>query len=302
MSFAFEKIGNAAITPGMALQLSHTPPRFWRVTHTFDTAVYIIAVSSPEGARDARRPVKKSYAELESLHKDGADWGRLSMPSKLEDLPRPDTDKARTLEAAWDRIRPLVELMQLEQNLDRTNFTSLIQARAELTDSSFRTVKRLLLRYYYFGQSKLALLPLSPGVSENSGYPTMTDESNKKTAPVKRRGRPTALAEKFGKNDFIVSEKDIGDMVETLEKALKKGTTYLSQAHEVYLAKAFQRRHPEIYDQYTAGNRDLPVTARQFRYYIKNHATLEEELSGNLRTRRKAWLSRICRGLRARDV
>src|SRR5260370_6889564 len=86
----------------------------------------------------------------------------------------------------------------------------------------------------------------------------------------------------MGRNDFIVGEDDIADMVACLKRQLRQQATYISAAHESYLAEEFRRRHPTLYTQYIEKKRVEPVTARQYRYYTNLHANLSHNLSHNL--------------------
>jgi len=98
--------------------------------------------------------------ELASLA--GSAWGRLPLPAiQSETLPS-GSEKEQYLEVAWSLLQPLIEAFDKESNLSRNRFASLISARAHATDSHVNTLRRMLLRYYYFGRTRLALLPLVP--------------------------------------------------------------------------------------------------------------------------------------------
>lgn len=282
----FETVPNASVSPGMVLRIGKQKERYLRITHAFASGVYGMWVDKPEDARYARRPAWISNAELKTMAgAAGSTWGRLVLPAALSTRPTRDSERAQELAAAWDLIRPLVRDFEREANLSRTTFTALIRARAQATDTSFTTLQRTLLRYYYFGGTRLGLLPLPRGVKPGTSAYGTTHEGMR--AP-KRRGRQTVLAKDLGRNEFIVSEADINDMVESLKRGLRKGPTFITEAHEDYLAQAFRRQHPEIYADYLEGKRLVPVTARQFRYYINTRARLSKEIAQNLRTHERA--------------
>lgn len=279
-AFVFEKIANALPTPGLALQLSENPAKYWRITHVFSDVLYVIPVTTVQGARDACRPMEKTFAQLDSLHQKGACWGRLSMPDELSTPPQPGGTEELNLSAAWNMIEPLVGALEHRENLDRGSFQQMINARAAATECTNTTVRRTLLRYYYFGRSKLGLLPLSRGQ-----VPLPLGRSAPTTVETKRRGRTSVLARnKFGRNQFVVSEDDIKDMVSVLKSQLTKGRALYTEAHETYLSTLFAKRHPKVYTDWVAQKCEEPVTYKQFYYHVDKYARLEEDLAKNLRT------------------
>ncbi|MFC5742891.1 integrase catalytic domain-containing protein [Dyella tabacisoli] len=282
----FDPVAQASPARGMVLRLGETDPRYLRITHLFYQCVYAMWVGEPEKARYARRPVRLSRKALKTLvQTPGATWGRLALPDALTVSPPKDSERALDLDAAWNLVEPLAQSLERESNLSRSMFTTLIQERAKATDTSFITLRRMLLRYYYFGQTRLGLLPLPTGVT-----PTNAPASRIRSAlgsndySPKRRGRQSILTQDLGKNDFVVSEDDIADMVAFLKSRLRHGVTFLTHAHEEYLGGPFRRRHPSLYAEYIAKQRPEPVSVRQFRYYIDRFARLENDLAANLRT------------------
>lgn len=281
---SFDPIANARPAPGLVLRIGATEPRYLRLTHVFRNCVYAMWVGEPEKARYARRPKKILNKTLLTLaQRPGALWGRLALPIAMSNPPPKDSERARDLEASWALVRPLAEILERESNLSRTMLTELIRTQADSSGSSFITLRRMLLRYYYFGQTRLGLLPLPSGVKPGEGKASLPSDVAD-ARPAKRRGRQSVLAQELGKNDFVVTEDDIADMIACLRSLLRKGATFVTHAHEDYLRLHFQRRHPDIYAQYLGKKRPEPVTARQFRYYINHHARLEDDLAVNLRT------------------
>ena len=298
----FEPVAGARPAAGMVLRVGDAREgRYLRLTHVFRDSVYALWVSEPEGARYARRPSRMPLEALDELAKvRESTWGRLVLPPALSQSPPSDSPLATSLESAWQLIEPLVEDLKSETALSRSRFTALIQQRAEATQSSFVSLRRMLLRFYYFGGTRFALLHLprgtKPGVRASSAQaPSQASEVVSKAVdapdglaavqrpPPKRRGRQPILSDEKGRVEFVVSEDDIQDMVKSLKRCLAKGPTYLPAAHEDYLSHEFALHHPESYQAYLADKSLVPVTVRQYRYYIQGCATLEEDLARNLR-------------------
>jgi putative transposase len=285
----FLSVPNSAPEPGMVLRLAHPDVRYLRVTHRFSKSVYVIWVGEPKEIRQTRRPVRKSLVDLEELVRNhGGEWGQLRLPAALTTAPAPDSKKAHDLNVAWELISPLIDSFEHEANLARTKFTSIIRARALEKNIDLAVLSRLLIRYYYFGKTRLGLLSLPRGTKPgDGGY--INDKLRDECLPrqPRRRGRKTSLARELGDNTFVVSKHDIEDMVSTFTSLLRAGPTHKSNAHERYLAGAFRKRYPELYVEYISGKRVEPVTARQYRYYIDRNAQMSEQLAENVRSHRR---------------
>lgn len=105
-------------------------------------------MSDAEQAGYARRPHRMTLAHLQKLSKSaGVTWGTLSLPISLSVLPSEESARLR-IESAWTLIEPLVTLLKNERVLDRNRFSSGIHKHAARTGVNFRTLRRLLLRYY----------------------------------------------------------------------------------------------------------------------------------------------------------
>ncbi len=286
----FQPIMNSTPAPGLVLRIGEIDSRYLRLTHVFEDSVYAMWVSEPEKARYARRPNRILIKALNQLIADNnSQWGRLTLPPSLAVPPSPESERQHELDNAWHLIKPLIEGFNSENNLARTRFSYLIRARSEALNVKFLTLFRMTLRYYYFGSTRLALLPLPPGVNaEKGGYSNNSGENNK----LKRRGRQSILSQELGVNSFIALDDDISDMIASLKTCLRRGPTYRSLAHEEYLATKFRIRHPEKYKAYLKREIPEPVTVRQFSYYIKKYAELENDLAKNLRSleRKKGYL------------
>lgn len=276
-------VNSPALTAGLVLRVGTESCRYLRLTHVFRTCVYGMWVSDPEAARYARRPHPIPLEDLQALAASpSAAWGRLVLPPALSTEPETGSDKAALLDSAWGLVQPLLQAFQRESNLSRQFFTALIHERAEKTESSPSTLLRTLLRYYFFGGTRMALLPLPPGIKP--GKAAYAEDAEAGRPPARRRGRQGALAGELGRNDFIVRSEDIQDMVACFKRLLRKGPTFKTTAHEDYLAREFRSRHRALYDKYASGAAPEPVTARQFRYYIDEHLRVSDELARNIRT------------------
>lgn len=277
---------NQAPVPGLVLRIGEAPSRYLRLTHVFDDCVYAMWVGEPEGARYARRPTPMPLRELQALAAlPLSAWGKLVLPPALTNQPTAGTEKSMELDAAWSLIEPLIKAFKHKANLSRHTFTALIRQHAIDTETSQTTLLRTVQRYYYFGGTRLALLALPPGVKPgNASYPASSGEHQE---PPRRRGRQAALAQELGRNEFIVRDEDIEDMVACFRGLLTKGPAFKTTAHEDYLAGAFRLRHPAVYHKYIANMAPEPVTARQFRYYVDEHLRVTDDLARNMRTHQR---------------
>ncbi|MEX3894040.1 hypothetical protein [Paraburkholderia sp. BR10954] len=261
---------NPALAAGLVLR-SGTAPEFQylRVTHVFRTCVYVMRIGEPVEVRTARRPRRVDRADIEKLAGEANScWGRVALPAALSDTPAKDSEKDRELEHSWAIIEPLVCAFKQEKNLNRYFFTRHISRRAELIQMSEVTLRKLLLRYYYFGSIKSALLPLpygpSPLYERQSDNAATTSSLAKKPA---RRGRKSANTSTLGVNDFVVSSDDIADMLHRFALEKNRDGHSLSKIHVDYLANEFRARNPHIMAEYVEKLRQVPVTLRQLRYY-----------------------------------
>ena len=279
----FTPIIGVAPSIGLVLRTVTNSETMLRITHCFKGCIFAMWVSTPEKAREAKRPQKFSLAQLEEwASADGATWGRLALPPRLCTPPIAESEEAHSLERRWQLIRPLIEAFDLETNLARDRYELLIRQQAKSTATNFLTLKRLLHRYYYFGRNVHALVELKRGKASPA-----TSEVKNAANPSRRRGPESILSKELGRNDFVLSTDDIDDMVQTLKHLLRKGRTTQTQAHETYLAEKFSQRHPKIYKEYIEHRRDLPVSYRQFKYHTDNHAQFEEQLVVNMRTHKR---------------
>lgn len=277
----FKALPRSSLRPGLALKLpsgTGEKVKYLRLTHVFERRVFGIWVSTPEAARYARRPTAFTSTEIQALAKQpGACWGRLQMPETLT-RPLSDVEKIQ-LQLTWSFVSPVIHELSKEKNIASRLFTALIKAQATKVQMTYFTMLRLVKRYYYFGLDTRALLELLSGPAPGAG-------GYRREATQQRRGRKSVLESELGANKFIAGEDDIAEMIETLKSQLRKGPTFLTHAHEAYLSGPFRKRHPKLYEQYTAEHAPEPVTVRQYRYYIANCAALPPDLQENLRGRK----------------
>ena len=279
----FTPIPNAAPAIGLVLRTNADSDCMLRITHSFKDCMFAMWVSTPAMARTAKRPQKFSYAELQKVATArGATWGRLALPARLCTPPIADSEDDLKLQASWQLISPLVEIFDLETNLARDRYEFLIRQHATSTNTNFKTLRRLLHRYFYFGRNIYALVELKRGKPS----PTASGGDNAVNCPG-RRGPKSILSKEMGMNDFVLSTEDINDMVLTLKSLLRKGPTTYTNAHDIYIARRFAKRHPEIYKEYIEFKRQLPISYRQFNYHVSNHGLLEERLAANLRSHQR---------------
>ena len=285
----FEEAVNAGCVPGIVIRVAESNPTYLRVTHVFPLCIYVMTIDGPERARYARRPRRLKNAEVETLLLEpGSRIGRIRLPSELTPPNPSESTRQTALESAWQMIEPLIDIFESETGLQRNRYTAAIRARAAEVQTSFISLNRMVLRYYYFGRAKFALLPLATGPKPGSTSigQSKTSISDPSFIP-KRRGRQSILSTALGKNNFVVSEDDIEDMVACLKSNLRKGATTVVSSHEDYLARNFKRRHPKEHELYLQNKIPEPVTKRQFDYYITLRERLEDDLAQNLRTHKR---------------
>ncbi|WP_125381115.1 hypothetical protein [Burkholderia cenocepacia] len=185
----FVAIPSATPAPGLVLRLSGSEPTYLRITHRFNTCVYAMWVSEAKLAHDARRPQRLLLHELAELaNATGSEWGRIVLPDAFKNIPDPKSDPDIRLQAIWKLVEPLLAQFSIEQNLTRGMFTRLIRDHAKVKLVSPVSLRRWVLRYYYFGGSRLALLDLPSGPH---GIVSTTDlHADDLTTPAPRRRGP----------------------------------------------------------------------------------------------------------------
>lgn len=183
--------------PGSVLRIGGDGGTYLRITHLFDHCAYVMWVGEANQARTARRPYKVSLRELDELaSSQGAQWGRIVLPPVFSDVPDPQSQRGLDLAAAWQIVQPLVRhYFAKEQNLARSKFSLLIHEHARRVSVSPVTLRRWVLRYYYFGGTRLALLPLASGIAPRPERNDTSLQSEDSVKPViKRRGPKSKLS------------------------------------------------------------------------------------------------------------
>lgn len=277
----------------VGLVLKHTGGSFTgmlRITHLFARTVFVMPVSTPSMARYATRPQSLDRAATQ-LRIDCGELqiGRLPLPAEfVQTSVGQGTDNYAS--AAYAAISPLIDQFDDEANLDRSKFTALLRARAMEIDFSEVSLRRLLLRYYYFGRVKSALVPLKSGPDFGSQRPVTVDIQEQQyveSRKPRRRGRQPIEAATLGRNSFVVNDLDVADMATCYETMAKAGAVTYVNAHETYIERYFSRRYPDKYSDYMEKRCPLPVTLRQYRAIVKDHAVISRDVAKTIPTLQK---------------
>lgn len=278
---------------GLALHDLASPGRYLRLTHVFDDGVYAMWVGEPDQARYAKRPIFYSWEKINShTSSASAKWGRILLPSEFSPPAAGDSVHTEKLHSAWTLIAPLIDSFEERTNLSRHHFSALVRERALITGVAQKTLYRLVLRYYYFGSTKLALIALPSGPKRSVKGKELQPKATASYGEVppksaNRRGRKTILSDDLGPNCFVVAHDDIADMLRCYKQMLRAGPTNKTIAHEKYLSDFFSKRQPDIYRQYIEKLIPEPVTYRQFCYYLDAELQLTEDLAKNERRLRR---------------
>ncbi len=265
------------LVPGLVLAIDSntgTTRRYLRLTHVFANCVYAMDVGTPDQARYAKQPFRISLGHLQDWAPKPESWGQIPLPREFTteaDVAGKDSgskDPGSDARLLLKKLRPLLNTLKGEESLDRKHFPRLIKDFSNQHKLSTVSLRRIVLRYWYFGQTDAALRPLTRGPKVGRARPShVSIEDGSATAPPKRRGRQPRIAKALGANTFVVLQEDVDDMLEALKKILKKGPAEISDAHDFYLENYFAKRHPDIFQEYLDKKRPEPVTIRQFRYY-----------------------------------
>jgi hypothetical protein len=209
--------------------------------------------------------------------------GRVRLPGEFVKRYPEDSDLAEQIAAAMSAVEPLLRYFDTEANLGRGSFTLKINERADECSMSPVSLRRLLLRYWYFGGVRQAVLPLRRGPAEGTTMQSLqelTADGAVHGAP-QRRGRQPRLAAKFGKITFVPLSEDLADMVGAMERCAREGLTTFVSAHKSYLKTEFAKRNAVLYKRTIAGRILPPISLRQFSRYVKAHEQLSEQLRQN---------------------
>ncbi|MGB4811900.1 MAG: hypothetical protein WBP13_05410 [Methylophilaceae bacterium] len=258
---------------------------YFRITHVFkDTGrLYYIEISTPEQVRFAKRPrpiLISTLNELFEVDKKNS-LGSVPLPQEFIRTKNNDDSKISDQEIAdynYALLEPLLEKLEDETCLQSRNFEPEIKKHALAINMSQVSLRKMLLRYWYFGQSTSVLGPRTRGPKsklDNSTEIAISVYDNKISS---RRGPKARITQVLGDNEFVVSLDDIKDMRKCLEKKLRKSYTDKVRAHRDYLAYYFSKRHPEVYQKYLEKKIPEPVTVRQYRSYTNGTEWLDPEV------------------------
>lgn len=263
-----------------------------RITHVFPRRIYVMEYSTAAAARSARKPHSMTKHEVETnLAKRRSAWElrKAALPlafhrRKIKDASNvgSEDEDASACKTIFNWIKPLIQQFDDERNLSRHRFTALIQDRSNQLAMDRQTLRRLVLRYYYFGRTIVALNPLIPGPEATTKNASNRGPANGQHIRVcHRKGRQPKIAKDVGPNTFIVEEQDKADMIKAVKRCSKKRSN-LATVHDEYVGCEFARRHPKLYEDWLAQRCPLPVTYRQFVSYVKEHKDYEKRVMDNL--------------------
>jgi len=258
---------------------------YFRITHVFNETdrLYFLEISTPDKVSFAKRPKSIPISALNKLFEQNSKniLGNVPLPLEFIKTNVDEDLKLSNQEIADNNYKllvPLLEIFEDETFLQSRNFEPAIVKHATQIEMSRVTLRRMILRYWYFGQSVSVLAPLTRGPKlklANSTDIVVGDFENKVS---NRRGPKARITQALGENEFVVNLDDINDMRNCLEKKLRKGYATKVSAHLDYLAQYFSKRHPEIYQKYLEKKIPEPVTVRQYRSYTSGTEWLDPEL------------------------
>jgi putative transposase len=288
-SLVFEAL-NPTTPPKVGMVLRRVVDKvalYSRITHVFARTVYTMPLGTPAQVRFAKRPVRGRFSDLVlDLKAKRLSIGRVNLPPEFASSVEKGTPEFEEIRSAMGAIKPLVEEFDHEPNLHRTRFTLLINQRADALQWTEVTLRRVLLRYYYFGRHENALRDRERG-PEPKDTPDRIAAMSEQGA---RRGRPADLATTLGPNQFKVLGEDVEDMVAAVERVVKDAARRSKQgafvkatlvdAYEGWLHVEFPRRpkNKKIYAAWAKGSHVAPQSMSQFRRYVIDNEELSDEL------------------------
>lgn len=277
--------GQFALSPGIVLRVQEDAHvRLLRVTHLFPAAVYVMRVSTGSAARDARRPLRLPLTRIQELLREATTTvGRMTLPPSLLSKAGDSTTKPNAnYQDRLNAIQPLIDQFEYEDNLRPSRFAALIHQRAQEIEQPLSSIRRLLLRYYYFGRTPIALLPLPRGPAPDKA----TVLAEHVPATGRRRGRKAIDEFDLGANGFVVSNDDIQDMCDCVDREVSHRVVQLTERYNAYLREDFSRRHPAAHVEWLNERCPVPVTLRQFRYYVRTYGEFTTQQLQNMPSRR----------------
>lgn len=291
--------GNPALRVGMVLR-DERSGRFHRVTHCFDNTIFMMEIwLDAARCRDAKRPVANDASDVALARKAYLVAGSIALPAEMSSALRKGSDEYNECLQQKDLLDPLLLEFQLQSNLRRDTFTSLINQRASVLTMSEKTLRRLLFRFWYFGGVLQSLRPLHRGPKAAGSVPIAPIQS---AASSKRRGRQPRLAAKLGKVVFSPEPVDVEEMVLAVAAETKRGASTWSGCHDRYMADFFAERHKVLYKKYINKSAAEPLTLRQFRRRVGLHEELPPRVRRFVDRFKKTLSSRSLSSIGAGDI
>lgn len=278
-----------------------TEAAFYRITHVFNSTIFLMRVKSAEQAVNAPRPQPWPRARLLHLiESKQARFGTLSLPPELANCPDPGTDEDAEVSASMEVIQPLLDAFEREENLGRT-FTSRIALRAKTLALPRSLVSRLLLRFWYFGGVRYGVLPLRRGPKPLSALEDSLQGRPQEDRPRRRGRRPLTTGSEKPSN-WAPIEADIDDMERAAERCIRDGKRSIEEITKAYIRTEFRRRYPEQYASYMRGETTDPVTQRMVAYRLRTRDSLSAALRAAVPALDRARSQRALHALGPGDV
>jgi transposase InsO family protein len=160
------------------------------------------------------------------------------------------------------KLQPLLSELSTEQGLNK-NFSANIKAAAKKLGMKPTTVRRMVIRYWYFGCARQAFLEFKRG--PKVGADIKKDASK---LPTRRRGKQPRLASRLGKVTFVPDDLDTDEMHAAVEFASRRKSVTWRLCWIRYMKQSFAKRYPALYAEFLAGKVACPLTISQLRRVI----------------------------------
>ncbi len=258
--------------------------RNYRITHVFGAHLYLMPVTTAAKGHDAARPQRWRIRDIDELVARGrAVYGSIRLPPEMATAIRKEA--APQVGRAFARIEPLLAAFSRESALGRS-FTGTLKEQAANEGIPLASLRRMLLRYWYFGGIDQALLPLQrgPRIAVDAGLATGTEHSRKAGAAAVRRGAAPPRARAGPKPRHVVDVRpcfwspeaiDVADMERAAIRCARRRIKGFEALTDEYLRCEFKKRHPKVYKLFMNGHTTVPCTERQLRYRLRRKAALD---------------------------
>ncbi|WP_457329507.1 hypothetical protein [Rhizobacter sp. P5_C2] len=250
----------------------------YRITHVFTAHIYLMPVTTAAGGHDASRPKRRSIREIDKLVDEGkAVYGSIRLPPEMTVAIKKGDRLDELASGVLAQIRPLLDLFARESELGRS-FTSEIEAQAESQGVPLPTLRRALLRYWYFGAMKQALLVLrrGPKISvQTEAQPSGQAKVKHIALHMRRAGPKPRHAAGVRPCEWRPEAIDVADMEHAAIRCATRKLKGLQALTDQYLNHEFKRRHPQVFERFMKGSMTVPCTERQLRYRLRRKAALD---------------------------